>query len=143
MQLIKYKILLVLFLIALVSSGLLAYHGYNGSEVCDPDAQGCSAVGVSEYNETFGISNSYYGVAIFLIMVLLTGSHLKQPKKFKSSLIKLGVIVGTIISLYFIYLQQFVIQAWCKYCIIVDFTMIIAFGIIFFSWRRKRKWKKQ
>ncbi|MBL7059223.1 vitamin K epoxide reductase family protein [Candidatus Pacearchaeota archaeon] len=137
----KYKILLILFVISLISSGLLAYGGYNNTEVCNPDSQGCSAVSLSDYSTTFGINNNYYGVVIFLFMSILTYSHIKNPKKTKSSIIKLGVTIGTIVSLYFIYLQQFIIQAWCKYCLIVDFSMIVAFGIVFFSWRRKRKWK--
>jgi uncharacterized membrane protein len=137
---IKYKILMILFVLALVSSALLAFNGFNGTGVCDPNVEGCSTVSLSEYSTTFGIENSYYGVIIFLFLIFVTYSHIKKQSKFKSSIIKMGVIVGTIIAIYFIYLQQFVIGAWCKYCLITDFAMIIAFGIVFFSWRRKRKW---
>ena len=98
----KYKILLILFIISLISSSLLAYGGYNDTEVCTPGSQGCSAVSSSDYSTTFGIDNNYYGIVIFLFMSLLTYSHLKNPKKAKASLIKLGVTIGMIISLYFI-----------------------------------------
>ena len=139
----KYKILLILFIISLIGSCLLAYNGHNASEICDPNAHGCSTVSMSEYSSTFGIDNNYYGILIFLFMSTLTYFHIKNPKKRKSLIIKTGVTIGAIISLYFIYLQQFIIQAWCKYCLVVDFSMIVAFGIVFFSWRKKRKWRNQ
>jgi len=133
----RFKILLILFLIALVSSAILSFN--NISEVCEP-GEGCTTVEQSEYNYTFGIKNSYYGTAIFLLMSILTFSEIRRPKKIKRFFINLGVVVGAIVALYFIYLQQFIIKAFCKYCLAVDISMLLALLVIFVSWRRNRKW---
>ena len=133
----RYKILLILFLIALVSSAILSFN--NISEVCEP-GEGCTIVGQSEYNHTFGIKNSYYGTAIFLLMSILTFSEIRKSKKMKRFFINLGVVIGAFIALYFIYLQQFIIKAYCKYCMAVDISMLVALLVIFVSWRRNRKW---
>ena len=129
---IKYKILLVLFLISLASSLVLSLIPV--PVVCDPGV-GCDVVKTSSYNYTLGIKNSYYGSAIFLAISLLTYFQIKNSTEKKKKLINLGVIVGSVIAIYFLYLQSFIINAYCKYCLIVDFSMIAALAVTLFWWR--------
>ena len=128
----KYKILLALFLIAFVSSLILSLVPV--SQICDP-GKGCDVVQHSKYNYTFGIKNSYFGVAIFALGVFLIFSHIHHPTKIKKNLIHLAVITGVIIALYFIYLQSFVLNAYCKYCMIVDLSLLAALILIIFKWK--------
>ena len=53
-----------------------------------------------------------------------------KPTQIKRLLIDSGAIIGFLIALYFIYLQIFIIKAFCKFCLIIDFGMIIAFILI-------------
>ena len=137
----KYKILLVLFLIALAASSILAFT--SPSETCKIEASTCDLVEKSMYSQTFGITNAYYGVAIFLFMIFLTYSQIKRNRKFKQYIIALGTTIGAIIAIYFLYLQQFVIGAYCKYCLIVDVCLILAILVLIISSRiAKRKLKQ-
>jgi uncharacterized membrane protein len=124
---IKYKLILFILLLSLASSILLSFVPL--SILCTP-LEGCNAVQTSSYAQTFGIHNSDIGIAIFALMILVTISYIRKPTKQKKNLIRLGIFGGTFISLYFIYLQKFVIHAWCKYCLVVDIGMLIAFVII-------------
>lgn len=124
---LRYKILLVLFLLALASSLILSFVPL--PLICTSFA-GCNTVQTSSYAKTLGISNSYFGVVIFALMSFLTIMHLRKPGKHTKIIINAGVFIGTLIVLYFLYLQQFVIHAYCKYCLVVDIGMIVSFVII-------------
>ncbi len=132
----KYEILLILFIISLISSAILSFNPT--SEICEPGS-GCEVIHASKYDFTFGIQNSHYGVIIFIFMIFLTYSQIKKPKKNKRLLIHIGIILGAIIAVYFIYLQQFVIKSYCKYCMVIDISMLIALVIIIFT--KRKRWK--
>jgi len=129
----KYKIILFLVLIAIIFSSILAF-----SEIpliCGTN-DGCTAVQSSSYSTFLGIKNSLIGVFAFIIIGAIIYSHIKNPKKIKKTIINLGIIIGGIIAIYFIYLQLFVIKEICKYCLVVDIATITgAFTLIF--WREK------
>ncbi len=136
----KYKILLVLFIIALISSILLAFNG-NGN-VCEAEENvegSCITVQSSDYSSFFGIPNHYYGIVMFTFLILITLSYIKKERKYKKYIINLGVVVGAIIAIYFLYLQQFVLNVYCKYCLVVDISMILALILVVFR-RRQKKW---
>lgn len=124
---LRYKILLVIFLAALISSLLLSFVPL--PLICTKFT-GCNAVQTSIYAKTFGISNSYYGIVIFALMSLLSVLHIRKPRKHTKLLIHAGVFMGTLVVLYFLYLQQFVIHAYCKYCLVVDIGMVIGFIVL-------------
>jgi len=123
----KYKLILLILLLSLASSMLLSFVPL--SILCTP-FEGCNAVQTSSYAKTLGIENSYFGVIIFASMSLITLSHIRKPKNNKKILIHSGIFIGTLVSLYFFYLQEFVIHAWCKYCLVVDIGMLVAFVIM-------------
>jgi uncharacterized membrane protein len=126
---LKYKILFWLFIISLASSAIISFAPVG--TFCEIGG-GCDLVNGSKYGEFFGIKNSHYGIIIFLILSYITFMHLKKPNEERKRVIFWAVIIGSIIVLYFLYLQQFVINAWCKYCLIVDISMIIAILILLF-----------
>ncbi len=128
----KYNILLVLFTLSLASS--LALSLIPASEICDPGV-GCSVIHHSIYNETFGIQNSYYGVVIFALLIFLVFFHIKKPEDYKRKIIHAAIIIGSPVALYFIYLQEFILNAYCKYCMVVDLSMLAALFIILFKWK--------
>ena len=136
---LKYKILLGIFIIALICSIILSFVPL--PLICTP-LEGCNTVQTSSYAKSFGIENSYIGIAIFSLMSFMTYSHIKKPQPHKKTLINLGVFFGTLIALYFLYLQQFVLHAYCKYCLVVDFGMVVSFGIMNIPLKNKTKEKK-
>ena len=130
----KYQILLGLFLISLIISLILSI--VPTETACNLDKKGCSIVQESKYTSTFGIKNDYYGVIVFLFLAILTFLQIKNRDGLRRSIINIGVIFSSLAALYLIYLQQFVIKAWCTYCLIVDISMLIALAITLSSWRK-------
>jgi len=137
----KNKILILLFVVAFVGSLLLSITPL--SETCIVAESTCSVIEKSIYSDTFGIKNSLYGVGIFAIMIILTYSQIRKPRKTKQYLINLGTTIGAIIAIYFLYLQQFILKAYCQYCLIVDISIVLALIVLIISSRiTKRKLKK-
>ena len=110
MKINKYEIFLVLFVVSLISSVILMSET---SEICDPGV-GCDIVQDSKYASTFGIKNNLYGIFIFSFLVLVTLAQLRKPTKLKGRIISIGIVIGSIVALYFIYIQDFVLEAYCK-----------------------------
>jgi len=130
----KYEILLVLAIISLLSSLILSFTPV--PEFCDVDGGDCDVVYSSSYNYTFGIKNSYYGVCIFLFLSLLIYYQIKKPTNTKRNIIHIIIIFGTIVASSFLYIQQFILNAYCKYCVIVDVCMLLSLLIIIFNWKK-------
>ena len=130
----KYVILLTIFIIAFICSGILTF--VSVEEACGGVQTTCYAVQTSQYETTFGIKNAHMGLVAFSIMTILIFLHIKQPTKHKKQIIIAGIIGGTIFALYFLYIQFFVIDALCKYCMVIDIGMLVNLGIITF-WKEK------
>ena len=127
MKNIRYHVILALLIISLISSIMLSSSPI--SLICNISS-GCETVHYSDYNYTFGIQNSHYGVVIFSLLVLLLFSYLINPTQNKKALINLAIIGGSLVALYFLYIQHFVIEAYCRYCLIVDASVIICLILI-------------
>ena len=125
---IRYHVVLLLFLISLISSIMLSVTPV--SVICDVSS-GCEVVHYSQYNYTFGMQNSYYGVIIFALLIILTLSYLINPTQNKKAMINLSIVIGSLIALYFLSIQHFILEAYCRYCLIVDFSMMISLILIF------------
>ncbi|MBI4116477.1 hypothetical protein HY449_01915 [Candidatus Pacearchaeota archaeon] len=126
----KYWFMLVFILFALGSSVVLAFEPL--SEICNVE-QGCSVIQNSTYAYMFGIKNSVYGVGIFSLLSLAIIIQIFKPNNKNEKLIRMSLFVGMLIAIYFLSLQIFVLKAYCKYCLVADFSVIIAFGISLFE----------
>ena len=126
----KYKTILVIFIIAFISSTLLAFKA-----PCDTQ-NSCEIVQEIPHAFINGINNSYFGMVIFGLLSLVTFSHIKKPRRKKKALIHTGLIIGSIVAVYFLYLQQFVFNAYCKYCLVIDFGVLIGLTIAIFTWKK-------
>lgn len=130
----KYKSILILLAIAIIASSILSFIPIN--KACGLEESGCYQVQASEYEETFGFKNAHLGIVAFSTLFILTFWYTKKPTKTTKKLISLGLITGSIIALYFIYLQFFILDAICQYCMIADLG-IIASLIIFLTIKEK------
>ena len=129
----KNKILLAIFIICLAASIILAF--IPAEEACgdtDDPQNGCYIVDQSPYAKTIGVNNSYFGVIAFLTLIILTVSQMKNPTKHKKRFIMLGIILCSIVALYFLYLQFFIIKAFCQYCMVVDIGSILSLIALFY-----------
>lgn len=122
------KFLLVIFTVCLITSGLLTFVPIE--DLCGDEFSGCSIVQNSKYKETLGINNSYSGIAISLLLIIIIISNTHNPKRFKRYALNSLVTVFAAAAAYFIYLQLFVIKAICQYCMVIDIGGITALAII-------------
>lgn len=129
----KYLLVSILLLIALAGSMILAFEPL--SVICGVES-GCEFVQNSPYAHTFEIKNSIYGIGIFSTLSLLAFMqgfmHSNKIEKF----LKFSLIIGSAIAVYFLILQIFVLHAYCKYCLVVDLSVILAL-LVMYSPKRK------
>jgi uncharacterized membrane protein len=128
----KYRIILALYFIALIFSILITVKPI--SNICNP-YEGCDTVLNSKYAQFLGLKTSIWGIIAISIVIITIFGYLKNHDKGKQNFIKVPVILGAIVAVFLLYLQEFVINAYCKYCIAVD-TCLITSTIILIAWKR-------
>ena len=129
----RNRIFMLVFIAGLISSVLLSIS--EPSEICGADA-GCEIVQCSVYASTCGIKNSDYGVVIFSFLILISLWQIYKPTKNKERMINWAIITGSVIAIYFIYIQKFVLGAWCKYCLVADVALLIALSVLILIWKK-------
>jgi uncharacterized membrane protein len=130
----KYKILLILFGICFLASLILSFVSIE--QACGGTQTGCYAVQTSQYETTFGIKNAYFGLGAYFIIGLLAALQIKHPNKERKNLIIAGVVFASLIAVYLLYIQFFVLHAVCKYCMAIDSATLVSLGIMIF-WKEK------
>ena len=96
---------------------------------CTLGFTGCDEVSKSPHSVLFGIPLSAYGMAFYLIIGLLGVLYLDIKKKIIAQLLALGTAIGFLLSLYFLYVQKFLIGTFCVYCVASALISTILFGL--------------
>lgn len=122
--------LVVSFLGFLDATYLTAQH-YLGTIPPCVITTGCETVLTSEHNAVFGIPVALLGAVYYLLLFLLAAFSLDM----KREIIRFAALftpIGFLASLYFVYLQLFVIKEICSYCIVsaTTSTILFIFGIL-------------
>lgn len=99
---------------------------------------GCDIVTRSSYSTVLGIHLSVYGLIFYLGMFVLALWVQHTERKLVWNLLFLGGKIGLLASLYFIYLQIFVIGAYCLYCLFSAAISIVNFVILSYLWNKRR-----
>src|SRR3989338_7136753 len=125
-----YPLLFLIFGAAgfLDASYLTAKHYLGGTLECNL-LKGCEAVTTSAYSAWFGIPFSLFGALFYLTVLLLTVYYF--DKKNLKTLRWLAMIspIGFLASIWFVYLQVFVIGALCEFCILSAITSTLLFAV--------------
>jgi len=92
--------------------------------VC-PVNEDCTKVLSSKYNKLFLIPNDVLGLIFYIVCSLIAAFLviIVQPLSLWYILLSVLVLVGSIISMYFTYLQFNVIRAWCFWCLMSACTI--------------------
>jgi len=129
----KYELILSLLMTSLVISVFLSVKPV--SEICSP-GQGCNTVLSSKYSQILGIKNSILGIFALATLLIMTYLETKNPTKKKRAIIHVGILTGAAVAFYFLYIQFFVIKSLCKYCLIVDISLILSLIITISLWKK-------
>lgn len=101
---------------------------------------GCDTVSNSAYSVLFGIPLVAWGILFYLTVGFLTLLYWDTKKEIFLRLVSAATVIGFIMSTYFVFLQAFVIKAFCVYCLgsAATSTTLFVLGMIIL-----RKLKKQ
>ncbi|MBI2644908.1 vitamin K epoxide reductase family protein [Candidatus Uhrbacteria bacterium] len=105
---------------------LTANHYFGIPLICTI-VHGCDIVTTSSYSLLFGIPVALLGLFYYLMVFLLFAVAIDTQKKKFASLAMMVTPAGLVASLYFLYLQIFVIRALCFYCLISVGTSALLF----------------
>ncbi len=101
----------------------------HNEKLCAPGLGDCFTVNTSRYSEVYGIPVALFGLAAYLLIIFILLSESRIPfVQENGSLALFGVsLVGVIYSAYLSYLEEFVIHAWCPYCVLSAIMILIIF----------------
>lgn len=122
-----------ILLAAILISGYLSY-----LKVANVDAQcvasgtfDCGTVLNSAYSELAGIPIAWLGLATNLLVVglLVLENRIGILREFGVALVFGVVLFATLFSVYLIYIQAVVIQAYCPWCLTHEALIFLLFGV--------------
>ena len=140
-------ILLLLAMAGAIDSGYLTWEHYQTVNILpcyyNPHLPAifsdCGKVLNSKYSMIFGIPLAtigliHYGlIALVILLAILTG------KKFFRYWIMVETTGGVLASIYFVFLQLFVIHGFCQYCMLSAFISFVLFFLAYFWLKTERK----
>lgn len=109
---------IILAFIGLIDAGYITVKYYTGGEVTCPITGGCSDVLTSAYSQIAGLPVSVYGLLFYTTVLFFAFLYLDMRKVWMEKLMPLIGLIGFLFTLWFVYLQLFVIEAICFYCMI-------------------------
>lgn len=96
---------------------------------------GCDLVTKSEYSQIMGIPVALLGALYYLAIFLAAYIIIETKKTEYLRFIAIATTFGFLFSAWFVYLQFFVINAICQYCMLsaITSTTMFAASIVYFS----------
>ncbi len=97
--------------------------------------QNCHAVLTSKYNKILGLHNDVLGLVYYSFEAVVTGLLVLEfmPYLPLELIAFVTMLIGAVLSVYFTYLQAFVLKAWCFWCLMSAFTAWGMAAIILFK----------
>lgn len=129
----------VLFaVLGVVNASYLAYTSFMGIAPTCTLLSGCDLVAASPYSRVFGVPLSLFGVFFYAAVAGFAAWGLGAPAVRVALFMLPLTTLGFLLSLYFLYLQAVVIQAYCQYCLFSLFDATVLFGISLSMFFRER-----
>ena len=131
-------VMLIFSLLGFFDATYLAVKYYQGLAIGCLGLGNCEKVTTSQYATIGGVPLSLIGAIYYLFIFILIGTYFLTLKNSIIDFAARFTIVGFLISLLLVYLQLFVIQAICIYCMISAFTstILFAFGSLIIKFQK-------
>jgi uncharacterized membrane protein len=131
----RYLIAILAFAGIVVSGLALQVHYSTGTEPCSINERwDCGIVNHSTYAEIEHIPVAAFGVAGYLVLVLLALSRHRF-------LLLVATLIGLCFALYLSHVEKDILQVWCLYCVISQ-AIIALLTILGFGWIAAFQWSK-
>lgn len=121
-------LILILSIVGIINTGYLSYHAYKKTLVkcLFFPPEWCQKVQQSKFSRTLGFPNAYAGLimyfAIFILSLLFASGTLLSFTP-----ISIIIWIGFLFSMYFTFIQAFVLRAFCTWCVLsaIEFTLLL------------------
>lgn len=127
--------LLVFSIIGITDAGYLTYEHYTQGDIVCLITEGCDVVTTSEYSFIFGIPVSLLGLIYYAMFFIGLLWLILKPGTIVLNLLRSLVGVGVLFSLWFVYVQIYLINAICFYCMVSATLTTLSFILL---WLLKR-----
>lgn len=136
---LKAKVLLLLTLalglLGFSDATYLTVKHYTGGTIPCTITHGCDTVTSSAYSAIAGVPVALFGALFYLSAILLAIAYWQTQQR---GLLRIFLVLSSVAflaSLGFVYLQAFVIHAWCQYCLLSALTSTLLCVVATLSWR--------
>jgi uncharacterized membrane protein len=110
---------------ALVSGYLSVTRAMGEAAVCGP-SKGCETVASSEYSAVLGFPVAFLGLGLSLVLLILAGLWWLRRER-RALLVAYGLLLlATLGVAYLTYLELFVIEAICPWCVAYAVTVVVS-----------------
>jgi len=121
------NLFLLVSMIGVIDSAYLTYSHLVGGDAGCFLVEGCDLVLTSPYSEVFGIPVALFGLLFYTgIFFGFLFYNFKRGERLLK-LLSYSTALGLLASIWFVYLQMFVIKAYCTYCLLSAITSTILF----------------
>lgn len=128
-------LLAVLCLVGFIDAAYVSIKQIQGGPLPCAIVTGCDTVITSQYSKIFGIPVALFGAVFYLINIILLVEHFNTGRAHFIGYLTKTALVGFLATLWFLYLQIFVIAALCLYCLVSAAVSLILFASIHGSHR--------
>lgn len=133
-------ILLALVVVGLGVSGYLSYIKLSNAEVICTDAGSfnCGVVENSDYATLGGVYLGYLGFAAYIIIggLLLLENRIAFLREYAPMLVLVMVFFGWIFSMWLVYVQGFILEAWCMWCLMHEVNITVMLVLSGLRWKQ-------
>lgn len=120
----KKGLIFILIIAEIILTLFSIYESSTGYQLC-LTGKDCEIVQNSPYSNILGMKLTTLGIIAFPALLIIY--YLSYKKKITKIIFPLICLLGAIFSLYFLYIQFFVLHRTCSTCFTIDSLMIIIF----------------
>lgn len=140
--LIPYLLLLLSFLGFADSTYLAVLHYKNIIPPCTI-AKGCETVLTSQFSEIWGIPISLLGSIYFAVLIIFCVLFIQKNQNKHLKIFLILVFLGTLYGVALLFIQRFILKAFCQYCLLVEAIIFLIFILSVLLKKNQQKLKSQ
>lgn len=134
--------ILILSVLGIIDAGYLTLNHYLNEGVVCAISGSCDTVLTSKYSEFLGVPVSLFGLFMYaIIFVVVLAAFIQRDLKLNKFIFIISFF-GVLFSGYFIFVQAFILKAWCEYCVFSAINITVIFVLVF-SFNRILRLKSQ
>ena len=141
-RLLKYLVFgfLVASFVGFLDAAYLSAKFFTGGTIPCTILDGCDVVTRSKYATISGAPIALLGALYYLALFILFALYQDSKRELFLKIAGALTVIGFLFSLRLVYLQAFVLDAYCLYCLFSALTSVVLFALgmsVFFIFRRE------